>query len=104
MPDKANTCACLSAWVGQHWPIVYAALLAGTISALRVIYRQGSLRRTLVEALLCAALTLAASSGLALLDIADSAAPFVGGLVGLLGVEAIRALTLRLLGRHVGPP
>lgn len=104
MLNKANTCTWLLAWVGQHWPAVYAALLAGTISGLRVTYRRGSLRRTLVEALLCGALALAASSGLALLDIADSAAPFVGGLVGLLGVEAIRTLTLRLLGKHVGPP
>lgn len=104
MLNEANTCAWLSAWMSQHWPEVYAAVLAGIISGLRVVYRRASLRRIVVEASLCAALALAASSGLALLDIPDSAAPFVGGVVGLLGVEATRAMALRLLGKQVGPP
>ncbi|WP_263264887.1 phage holin, lambda family [Pseudomonas sp. RIT-PI-S] len=96
MPDKPETWAWLSAWLQQHWPPVYAGLLAGVIAGLRVIYGGGTWRRVILEALLCGALALAGSSGLEMLGIANSAGPFFGGVIGLLGVEAARVLALRL--------
>jgi lambda family phage holin len=100
MPDKPETWAWLAAWLQQHWPTVYAGLLAGVIAALRVVYGGGSWRRTLLESLLCGAIALAGSSGLEMLGIVNSAAPFFGGMIGLLGVEAVRALALRFFIRQ----
>lgn len=102
MPDKPDTWAWLGAWLQQHWPTLYAGLLAGVIAGLRVIYGGGTWRRMVLESLLCGAIALAGSSGLELLGIASTAAPFFGGMIGLLGVEAVRALALRFFTRQAG--
>lgn len=104
MPDKADTWAWLSAWLHQNWPTVYASGLAGVIAALRVIYGGGNWRRMLLEALLCGAIALAACSGLELVGLPGTAAPFFGGMIGLLGVESTRALAQRLFDRQAGQP
>ncbi|QYX51503.1 phage holin, lambda family [Pseudomonas sp. S07E 245] len=91
MPDRPDTWAFLATWLEHNWPGVYAAVLAVVIAALRVMYGGGSLRRTAVEAPLCGALALSVSHGLSLIGIPLSAAPFFGGVIGLLGVEFIRA-------------
>jgi lambda family phage holin len=87
MPDRPDTWA----WLEQHWPTLYAGLLALIIAALRIIYGGGTLRRMAIEAPLCGALALAASHGLPLLGISATSAPFFGGIIGLLGVEGTRA-------------
>ncbi|WP_263263034.1 phage holin, lambda family [Pseudomonas sp. RIT-PI-S] len=104
MPDKPEDWAWLAAWLEQHWTALYAGTLAGVIAGLRVIYGGGTWRRMILEALLCGAIALAGCSGLALLGIASSAAPFFGGMIGLLGVEAIRALALRFFVRRASKP
>lgn len=104
MPDKPDTWAWLASWLEQHWPTLYAGWLAGVIAGLRVTYGGGSWRRIILEALLCGAIALAGSSGLELLGIPRSAAPFFGGVTGLLGVEVIRALAMRVVDRKAGHP
>lgn len=91
MPERPETWAWLAAWLEHNWPGLYAGLLAVATAALRVVYSGGSLRRMAIEAPLCGALALAASHGLSLIGIPLAAAPFFGGVIGLLGVEGTRA-------------
>lgn len=99
MPDRPETWAWLAAWLEHNWPGLYAGFLAVVIAALRVIYGGGSLRRVAVEAPLCGALALSVSHGLSLIGIPLSAAPFFGGVIGLLGVEVTRAAAKKFFVR-----
>ncbi|WP_367863194.1 phage holin, lambda family [Pseudomonas guariconensis] len=91
MPDRPETWAFVATWLEHNWPGLYSGVLAAIIAALRVIYGGGKLRQLFIEAPLCGALALSASHGLSLIGIPLSAAPFFGGLIGLLGVEFVRA-------------
>ncbi|MBH3358465.1 phage holin, lambda family [Pseudomonas sp. BYT-1] len=95
MIDRPEAWAWLERWLQDNWPGLYAGLLALIIAALRVIYGGGSLRRMLIEAPLCGALALAASHGLSLIGVPSETAPFFGGVIGLLGVEGIRAAVIK---------
>jgi lambda family phage holin len=101
MTDRPDTWAWLAAWLEQNWPAIYSGLLAVVIASLRVIYGGGTLRRMLIEAPFCGALALSASHGLALLGIPISAAPFFGGVIGLLGVEGTRAAAKKFFTNKV---
>lgn len=100
MHHEPHDWAWLAAWLEQNWLALYAGLLAGIIAALRVIYAEGTWRHMFTETLLCGVLGLASSYGLELLGIDNSSAPFFGGMIGLLGVKAIRAIVLRVCTRH----
>lgn len=101
MPERPDTWAWFAAWLEQHWPTLYAGILALIIAALRIIYGGGTVRRMMIEAPLCGALALSASHGLALLGIPVSTAPFFGGAIGLLGVEGTRAVARKFFTRKV---
>ena len=91
MPHKDPTLAtALLAWLMDNWPAVYGALLALAIAFLRITYAGGRGRRRLIESLLCGLITLAADTGTHLLGIPQEATPFLGGVVGLLGIDIIR--------------
>ena len=91
MPHKDPTLAtALLAWLMDNWPAVYGALLALAIAFLRITYAGGRGRRRLIESLLCGLITLAAAPGPHLLGIPQEATPFLGGVVGLLGIDIIR--------------
>jgi len=99
MPDRPDTWAFFATWLEHNWPSLYAGALAIIIAALRVTYGGGSIRRTAVEAPLCGALALSVSHGLSLVGIPLTAAPFFGGVIGLLGVEFIRAAAQKFFTR-----
>lgn len=99
MPDRPETWAFLATWLENNWPGLYAGLLAVLIAALRVVYGGGSFRQLIVEAPLCGALALSVSHGLSLIGIPLSAAPFFGGVIGLLGVEFVRATAKKVFNR-----
>lgn len=99
MPDRPDTWAFFATWLEHNWPSLYAGALAIVIASLRVIYGGGKLRQLIIEAPLCGALALSASNGLSLVGIPLTAAPFFGGLIGLLGVEFIRATAKRFFMR-----
>ncbi|BBQ26175.1 hypothetical protein WP2W18C05_23910 [Aeromonas sp. WP2-W18-CRE-05] len=91
MPHKDPTLAtALLAWLMDNWPAVYGALLALAIAFLRITYAGGRGRRRLIESLLYGLITLAAATGTHLLGIPQEATPFLGGVVGLLGIDIIR--------------
>jgi lambda family phage holin len=104
MPERPDTWAWLAAWLEENWPALYAGILAVVIAALRVIYGGGTLRRMMIEAPLCGTLALAASHGLALIGIPSATAPFFGGVIGLLGVEGVRAAAQKFFIRKVEQP
>ncbi|MDM5133926.1 phage holin, lambda family [Aeromonas piscicola] len=91
MPNKDPTLwAALLAWLMDNWPAVSGALLALSISFMRITYDGGSGRRRLIESTMCGLITLAAASGTTLLGVPYEASPFIGGMVGLLGMDFIR--------------
>ncbi|WP_429076433.1 phage holin, lambda family [Aeromonas hydrophila] len=103
MPLKDSTLwAAFLAWLMDNWPTVYAALLALVIAFLRITYNGGSGRRRCIEATLCGAITLAAATGTQLLGIPASATPFIGGMVGLMGIDTIRERAKNLLEKEGG--
>lgn len=102
MPDRPETWAWLATWLEHNWPGLYAGGLTIIIAALRVAYGGGGLRRIAVEAPLCGALALSASHGLPLIGIPSSAAPFFGGVIGLLGIEFTRATAKKFFTRKEG--
>ncbi len=102
MPDRPETWAFLATWLENNWPGLYAGLLAALIAALRVVYGGGKLRQLVIEAPLCGFVALSASHGLSLIGIPLTAAPFFGGLIGLLGIEFVRAAAKKTFTRKEG--
>ncbi len=98
MPNKDPTLAiALLAWLMDNWPTVYGAALAVLTAWLRITYGGGSGRRRALESVLCGAITLAFISAFGWFGIPEEAAGFVGGMVGLIGVETIRKIAEHLL-------
>lgn len=104
MPDKnPDNWALVFAWLSQHSPVLYAALLSAGMAALRIIYGGGTRRQMLVEGAICGGLTLTIISGLEFFGLPQTLSTFVGGWVGFLGVEKIRALADRFTDFKLPP-
>lgn len=95
--DRIDVWPWVAGLLQENWPAWYAGLLAIVIAGLRVVYGGGSLRRMAIEAPLCGALALSASHGLSPIGVPLDTAPFFGGVIGLLGVEGIRAAARRFV-------
>ncbi|WP_242173855.1 MULTISPECIES: phage holin, lambda family [unclassified Pseudomonas] len=96
MPDKPDSWALVLAWLSQHMPILYPAILSCGMAVLRITYGGGTRRQMLVEGVLCGGLTLTIISSLEFFELPQSMATFVGGWVGFLGVEKVRAIADRI--------
>ncbi|MBH3308973.1 phage holin, lambda family [Pseudomonas mosselii] len=96
MPDKPDTWAIALAWLSQHSPLLYAAGLSCTMAVLRITYGGGTRRQMLVEGAICGGLTLTMISGFEFFGLPQSMAAFVGGWVGLLGVDKVRSIADRV--------
>jgi lambda family phage holin len=94
MPDKPDIWVPFVEWLQQHWPAISGCTLGGFVAALRVIYDGGTRRQMILESLLCGALTLAVSSVLEWMSLPASLASFVGGAIGLIGVERVRRVAV----------
>ncbi|CAI0986951.1 phage holin, lambda family [Serratia proteamaculans] len=96
-PDSAFFAA-IWAWMKTHTPDVLGVFLAMVTGALRSAYTGEGWRRVLLEGALCGAICMTIDSSLdyvsAYLHI-PGAPSFVGGMIGFIGVERIRALVLR---------
>jgi len=102
MPDKPDTWAWLSGLLQEHWPGLYAGLLAFCIALFRLMYDGGRLRRIATEAPLLGLMALAVSNAMPLIGVSPSMAPFFGGALGFIGVEGTRELAMRILKRRIG--
>jgi lambda family phage holin len=92
--EPQSWAALFQAWWRGDVPIG-GVLLSVVMAALRVAYTGGGWKKTLLEGLTCGALTLTAVSALEYFDLPQQLTLAVGGLIGFIGVEQIRALTLR---------
>ena len=106
MPTKdpnlwAIAWAVITAWLSEHWPIIWGCLLTVSVSWVRITYNGGNGRRRTLETLLCGAIALMVISALDWIGVPGSASGFVGGMVGFLGVEAIRDMAVKLLNKKV---
>jgi len=91
----------LQSWWRGETP-VGAMLLSMLMAVLRIAYTGGGWRRMILEGLLCGALTLTVASGLGYLDWPRTATIAIGGAVGFIGVDSLRAFVLRFIGNRIG--
>jgi len=95
-------------WIGllQSWwrgdTPLGAVLLSICMAGLRVAYGGGGWKKMVLEGLLCGALTLTASSGLAYFDLPKNICIAIGGGIGFIGVEQFRKLVLSILNTRFG--
>lgn len=95
MPDKPDTWAILLAWLSQHAPLLYAALLSFAMAAVRIIYGGGTRRQAGLEACLCALFTAGAFPLLEYFGLPQNLAAALGGGIGFIGVKKIADLADR---------
>ena len=76
--------------------------MAVIISFLRVVYdgQETSRMRICLEALLCGSLSLCATSIISWANLPPDVSIAVGGSVGFIGVNALRAKMLNLIDKH----
>ena len=86
----------------NSWPQISGAALAATICYGRLIYDGAERKNKWIEVVLCDALSLCISSGLDVVGLPISMSPFVGGLVGFIGVEKLRGIAIRAISRRIG--
>ncbi len=103
MPEKSpDLWAAVLAWVSQVAPHLYAPLMSVAVAALRVIYGGGSRRQMVLEGSLCGLATVAVKPALIWIGVPEDVAVFAGAFIGLVGVEKIRDMAVRLGERKVG--
>ncbi|MEQ7920234.1 phage holin, lambda family [Xanthomonas sp. WHRI 1810A] len=100
MPEK-NPDFWAQVWLVLSNPLWQGAIMAATISLLRVLYeaKEQNKWRIVFEALICGALSLSASSVIEWMSWPSSLSVGAGGTIGFIGVTAIRELIIRFLGR-----
>ena len=99
MPNNPNTWTTL---IGSFPPWFSGVLMAIFISILRVIYDRSetSFGRIILESLICGSLTLAAGSAANALGYPDWNL-FIGGVIGFMGSQSIRALANRIIDKKI---
>ena len=98
MPNKDPALwAALMIWLHENWPSIYGLLLAVIVAWLRITYQGGDKRRRRIEALLCGAISLAFTNGMELFGIPREFSGFAGGVIGFIGVEAMRQWSMAKL-------
>lgn len=85
-------------------PWLGGVLMAVVISVMRVIYdkEETHIMRIVLEALICASLTLAFGSAAIAMGLGQGWHLFIGGMVGFLGSHAIRRLAYRAINARIG--
>lgn len=102
MPEKdPNVWAALLGILSN--PTWGGAVMAIIISCLRALYeaKETSKVRILLESLICGALSLSASSVIEWMSWPPSLSVGAGGMIGFIGVTAIRELIVKFLGKKV---
>lgn len=103
MPDKTpGLLAMFLEWVTLHQPALYGFSLSLVTAWLRVMYSGGTHRQRTLEAAMCGAISLSLMSAMEWIGVPLSASGFIGGMVGFLGVEKIRALANAFISKKVG--
>lgn len=91
----------LRMWWNGEVPLGGVALAMVT-AVLRIAYTGGGWKRMLLEGALCGALTLTASSALEYFSLPKSLTVALGGTIGFIGADQIRAVALRVFNSRFG--
>jgi lambda family phage holin len=80
-------------------PEVAGLIMAVLTAVLRVLYDRKKTRpfRVVLEALICGALSLTASSGIIAAGLDPKWSVFAGGMIGYLGSTTVRALAIKII-------
>ena len=82
--------------------VVGAVVMAIAMSVLRIAYTGGGWKKMLLEGLLCGALTLTFASAFEYLNLPKTLSVGIGGAVGFIGADSIRAFAMRFIGNKAG--
>ncbi|ECF6058570.1 phage holin, lambda family, partial [Salmonella enterica subsp. diarizonae] len=74
------------------WPQILGASMAGLIAYGRLIYDGATRKNKWLEGVLCGALSLCVTSALDVVGLPVSISPFVGGIIGFVGVDKLREI------------
>lgn len=101
MPDKISEAV---KYMNGLPPEFAGVLMAMFMSILRVVYDEDETRwmRTVLESVICGAITLSINSGIIALGLGQNWAVFVGGTVGYFGTAKVRMFALFLLTNKLG--
>lgn len=101
MPDNPSNWLTL---LNNVPPQVSAAIMAMVMAVLRVVYDREETKpiRVVLEALICGALSLTASSGVLALGLSIHWAMFAGGVIGYFGSTTVRTFAVKLINRRIG--
>ena len=84
------------------WPQILGASMAGLIAYGRLIYDGASRKNKWLEGVLCGALSLCITSALDVVGLPVSISPFVGGVIGFVGVDKLREIAISALRKRAG--
>lgn len=84
------------------WPQILGASMAGLIAYGRLIYDGATRKNKWLEGVLCGALSLCITSTLDVVGLPVSISPFVGGVIGFVGVDKLREIAISALRKRVG--
>jgi lambda family phage holin len=104
VPDRFDTWAMVVAWLNQRMPILTAALIAASIAGLNAIYRGSGGRRIFLEALILAVVAGTVFPVLEHFGLSPALANPIAAVIGLVGLEGIRARARRYLGITIDKP
>lgn len=80
-------------------PGVWGVIVAIGLSLIRSISNSNSLVKKLIEAATCGVLTLSAHHAILAFNYDTNLSVFAGGVIGLVGSDAIKALAIRIMDR-----
>lgn len=84
------------------WPQILGASMAGLIAYGRLIYDGATRKNKWLEGVLCGALSLCITSALDVVGLPVSVSPFVGGVIGFVGVDKLREIAISALRKRAG--
>lgn len=102
MNDQPDLIAQFAGWIAATVPQLYAPLMSVAVAVLRVTYGGGGRRQMILEGSLCGLATVAVKPTLMWIGVPEDVAVFVGAFIGLVGVEKIRDMAVRLGERKAG--
>lgn len=82
------------------WPQILGASMAGLIAYGRLIYDGATRKNKWLEGVLCGALCI--TSALDVVGLPVSISPFVGGVIGFVGVDKLREIAISALRKRAG--
>lgn len=89
--------AAILGWIEENWYFICAIASAFAVSYLRIMYTGESKNKT-AEVFLSGAITASIYGALKWLGVPEEAGAFIGGGIGLVGVEYIREKAKSILG------